>query len=480
VRTLIQGGWIVGYDGRGHQLWRDGVVVFEDDRIIHVGQRFEGQVDRHIDAGGMLVMPGLINTHLHLGTNAPHTFFLDHTKADYFGANFYAYSVPRRGAGESRATARADVEQLYGIWSAIRGGATTILDIGSRNASDLVRVVGEVGARVYLGPAFKSYSYVFDERGRIEWDDDPASGSAGLERAVAFARDNDGAHGGRVRCLLYPAQLDTCSVELLKATRRAADETGLRISLHAAMNLIEFQRMLREHGRTSLQLLHEIGFLRDDVLLGHCVFHAHHSWAHYPYVDDLKLLADSGASVAHAPYKYAKMGIMLESLSRYQDMGINVALGTDTFPQDLISEMRLAGLMCRFAEGSFRAGDARSVFDAATLGGAKALGRDDLARLAPGCCADIVCVDLRRVHYGAVRDPIKALVEYGSGSDIDTVIVAGRELISGGHALALDEARLLAEVQESGERAWAGVSEWRWNHASVEEIAPMTYPVGNS
>jgi cytosine/adenosine deaminase-related metal-dependent hydrolase len=213
------------------------------------------------------------------------------------------------------------------------------------------------------------------------------------------------------------------------------------------------------------------------VLLGHCVFHAHHSWAHYPYVDDLKLLADSGASVAHAPYKYAKMGIMLESLSRYQGMGINVALGTDTFPQDLISEMRLAGLMCRFAEGSFRVGDAGSVFDAATLGGAKALGRDDLGRLAPGSCADIVCVDLRGAHYGAVRDPIKALVEYGSGSDIDTVIVAGRELISGGRALALDEASLLRQVQESGERAWAGVAEWRWNRASVDEIAPMTYPV---
>src|SRR6202022_1904015 len=91
----------------------------------------------------------------------------------------------------------------------------------------------------------------------------------------------------------------------------------------------------------------------------------------------LKLLADSGASVAHAPYKYAKMGIMLESLERYRQLGVNVALGTDTFPQDLISEMRLAGLMCRFAEGSFRVGSAHDVFDAATLGGARALGRDD-------------------------------------------------------------------------------------------------------
>jgi 5-methylthioadenosine/S-adenosylhomocysteine deaminase len=226
--------------------------------------------------------------------------------------------------------------------------------------------------------------------------------------------------------------------------------------------------------------LSEIGFLRHDVLLGHCVFHTRHSWAHYPYVDDLKLLADSGASVAHAPYKYAKMGIMLESLERYRQLGINVALGTDTFPQDLISEMRLAGLMCRFAEGSFRVGKAQDVFDAATLGGARALGRDDLGRLAPGARADIVLVDLRGAHFGAVRDPIKSLVEYASGSDIDTVIVDGRSLVEGRRALTVDEPALLRAVQESGERTWAATPDWHWKHATVDDVSPMSYPVSEA
>jgi 5-methylthioadenosine/S-adenosylhomocysteine deaminase len=134
-------------------------------------------------------------------------------------------------------------------------------------------------------------------------------------------------------------------------------------------------------------------------------------------------------------------------------------------------------LMCRFAEASFRVGSARDVFDAATLGGAHALGREDLGRLVPGACADIVVVDLRGPHFGAVHDPIKSLVEYGSGSDIDTVIVAGRTLIESRRALALDEARLLQQVQEAGERAWAAAPEWHWKGASVDEIAPMSYPV---
>lgn len=477
MRTLIQGGWVVGFDGRSHELLRDGVVVYEDERILHVGHRFDGQVDRTIDAPGRLVMPGLVNCHLHLGSNAAHTFFLDALRADFFGSNFYAYAVGRRGAGDPRAHDRPEVEQLYGLWAAIRGGATTVLDIGTRNAPAVARLAGEIGARVYIGPAFKSYTYAYDEQGRMQWDPDQQSGRAGLQRALAFAREHDGTHGGRVRCMLYPAQLDTCSVELLRAARQAADETGLRLSLHTAMNMIEFQRILREHRLTPIELLHSIGFLGPDVLLGHAVFHAHHSWAHYPYTDDLRLLADSGASVAHAPYKYAKMGIMLESLARYRALGINVALGTDTFPEDLISEMRVAGLMNRFADGSFRVGKPQAVFDAATLGGAHALGRDDLGRLAPGAKADIVVVDLRGMHFGAVRDPITSLVECGSGSDIETVIVDGRMLVADRQALAVDEAALLRAIQASGERAWAAAPGWHWSSATVDEIAPLSYPV---
>jgi cytosine/adenosine deaminase-related metal-dependent hydrolase len=82
------------------------------------------------------------------------------------------------------------------------------------------------------------------------------------------------------------------------------------------------------------------------------------------------------------------------------------------------------------------------------------------------------------MHFGAVRDPIKSLVECGSSSDIDTVIVDGRTLVAGKRAVAVDEASLLAKIQESGERAWAAAPEWRWNAASVDEIAPMSYPVG--
>ena len=477
MRTLIRATWVVGFNGQSHVLIRDGLVVYENDTILSVGHHFDGQVDRTVDAPNCLITPGLINCHLHFGSNARHIFLLDQTRADFFGSNFMAYSVGKRGVPDSPDQQEAGRDQLFGLWAAIRGGATTVMDVGTRNPEGVVRMVGELGARVYIGPRFRTWTYGWDERGHMTWDPDPDSGEPALQRAVQFAKQHDGAHEGRVRCILVPAQLDTCSPDLLKATRRAADETGLRITLHTAMNLLEFHRILRESGKTPIELLDSIGFLGPDVLLGHCVFHNNHSWVHYPYTDDLQRLADAGASVAHAPFKYLKMGITLESFTRYRQKGINIALGTDTYPEDLVREMRYAALMCRVADGSFRVGTPQEVFDAATLGGARALGRDDLGRLAPGARADLLVFDLQKMHFGAVHDPIKALVDGGDASDIRTVVVNGKTLIDGHQALVVDEARLLSEAQAAGEKMWASTPEWHWNGATTDDLAPMSYPV---
>jgi 5-methylthioadenosine/S-adenosylhomocysteine deaminase len=131
MRTLIQGGWVVGYEGAGHVLIPDGCVVFEGDAIVHVGKAFSGSVDRTIDARGKLVSPGLVNCHLHAAVNAGHTVFIEPSKTDYFGSNFLGYVTPRRGAKPPRTIANPDIGGRYGLWSALRCGATTILDVGT-------------------------------------------------------------------------------------------------------------------------------------------------------------------------------------------------------------------------------------------------------------------------------------------------------------------------------------------------------------
>src|SRR3989442_13405734 len=197
MRTLIEGGWVVGYSGSGHGLIPNGCVVFEDDRIIHVGSTFDGPVDRRVDATGKLVSPGLVNCHLPAATNAGQAVFLDGLKADYFGSNFVGYVAPRRGASVPRAGDRADVAGTYGLWSALRAGATTIMDVGTMPGGPVAftKIAGELGVRVYVGPAFRSASYAFDGS-RIVWEWDEAAGVAGLQRAGACNKEASGADNG--------------------------------------------------------------------------------------------------------------------------------------------------------------------------------------------------------------------------------------------------------------------------------------------
>jgi cytosine/adenosine deaminase-related metal-dependent hydrolase len=116
------------------------------------------------------------------------------------------------------------------------------------------------------------------------------------------------------------------------------------------------------------------------------------------------------------------------------------------------------------------------VFSAATLGGARALRRDDLGRLAPGAKADIVLIDMRSLRVGPYRDPVKALVQCGTGDDVRRVIVDGRTVVEGGHVVGVDEAQVLADAQREAERLWAEVREWHWQKLTADELSPLSFP----
>ena len=219
----------------------------------------------------------------------------------------------------------------------------------------------------------------------------------------------------------------------------------------------------------------KIGFLDPQVSLSHCIFISGHSWLAYPYGDDLKIIADSGSPVAYSPLKYLKLGIVMESFDKYLKAGITMGIGTDTFPKDIISDMRYAALASRVAEKSFMTGHPRDVFNAATLGGATMLGRDDLGRLQKGAKADITIVNLRDIAFGAVRDPIRSLMETAVSRDVRTVIVDGETLVDNGKYLRLNEEELLEKVQAKGEQVWDSVPKWHWTGKSIDEVVPPSF-----
>src|SRR5262249_7881370 len=262
-----------------------------------------------------------------------------------------------------------------------------------------------------------------------------------------------------------------------KDTKRAAQDAGVRIQIHATINLFEFHTVMQRERCTPIELLKKIGFLDPEVSLSHCIFISGHSWLAYPYGDDLKIIADSGASVVYSPLKCLKLGITMESFDKYLKAGINMGIGTDTFPKDIISDMRYAALASRVAEKSFMAGHPRDGFNPLTLGGAKMLGAGDLGRLPKEAEADIMIVNLKDIAFGAVRDPIRSLMETAVSRDVRTVIVDGETLVDDGKYLRLNEEELLEKVQAKGGEIWDSVPRWHWTEKSIDEVVPPAFKI---
>ena len=479
MKTLIQGGYIVAFDGKEHEIIKDGVVVFNGNQIEVVDKEYAQPVDKKIDARGCLVSPGFIDTHFHSGINASDYMLNDSTKTDFFASNYLAHGGPTREGAHSAHLKDVDVGQRFSVIHVLKSGVTTTFDIGGPGGEpqQYVDMVDQIGIRCVAGPSYKNVSFFHDRDGRLEYDWNDERGSEGLKKAVEFAKKFNGACNGRMTTMLFPGHVDSCTPQLLKETKKAAKDAGVRIQIHATINLFEFHTVMQRERCTPIELLKKIGFLDPLVSLSHCIFISGHSWLSYPYGDDLKIIADSGASVAYSPLKYLKLGILMESFDKYRQAGINMGIGTDTFPKDILSDMRYAAIASRVADKSFLSGHPRDVFNAITLGGAEMLGRDDLGRLARGAKADITIVDLRSIAFGAVRDPIRSLMETGVSRDVRTVIVDGEMLVDNGKYLRLNEDELLEKVQVKGEQVWNSVPKWHWTGKSIDEVVPPSFRI---
>ena len=493
MRTLVRGGWVVGFAGAGHTLVPDGVVVYEDARILHVGQRFDGRVDAEIDARGMLVCPGFIDTHVHSGHRASHRLITDTGRPDFYGQPFLEITVPREGTrvgGDPRYARPTDGDAEAGtrllatftVAEMLRNGTTTFMEFGSqlRVQEALLPEVERLGLRAYLGAGYDSGRWVGDDRGRLKRVVDEAAGRKELDGALAFIRRVDGSVGGRVRGLLAPREVETCSLELLRATRAAANDLRLPIVTHAAYNVIEFYEILREHRMTPIELMERIGLLGPDLTIGHGNLIADNALLNYSGGRDLELMGRHRVTVSHCPVNIARRARSLDSWSKYRAAGVNLALGSDTYPRDLIMQMRTASYFGKVLSHDLFAASAAEVFDAATLGGARALGRDDLGRLAPGAKADIIMIDLTTrdtLRFGPVRDPIKALVECGIGDDVVSVIVDGVVRMRDRTIPGVDLAAIRRQAQEAADTVWQRVQEWDPLGRTAEQMSPWSFPL---
>ena len=473
--TLIRNAdFLVAYDADAdtHRYRKGCDLVFTDVRIVLVGPGFCGPVDETSDASGMMVMPGLVDIHSHPSSEPMNKGWNDELgSAKLWGSSLYEFMPLFRpdAQGVPAASSVAYCELLM-------SGVTTLVDM-SGAWDGWLDLFAKSGLRGVVSPMYRSARW-YTKNGHVveyEWESD--GGEKAMAQAMALLDEVARHPSGRLSGMVSPSQIDTCTAELIQASFREAEKRAIPFQIHAAQSVVEFHEMTRRHGMTPIEWLESLGVLSPRSIIGHGIYLDHHSSAlNWPKRDDLGALIESGTSVAHCPVVFQRRGIAIQSVGGYLRRGLNIGIGTDTFPRNMLEEMRAVGIGSRMVSQDVWDLRLSQIFDCATLGGARALGRDDIGRIAVGAKADIVMVDLTHPMMRPVRDPLRSLVYAAAERAVKTVFVDGAKVVEDGRVLTLDYEAAAAALQEAQYRAEGEVAKVDWAGRSSYEISPYTYP----
>jgi cytosine/adenosine deaminase-related metal-dependent hydrolase len=467
--------WIIAWDAAaGRHTYRRGVdVAFAGDQIVFVGPGFTGPADQIIDGKDRMVMPGLIDIHSH-----PHHEPLyrgireEHGLPSMSMTGLYERSQAMAAPDDDARSASA--ESAY--CELLRSGVTSLVDI-SAPFEGWLDLFAQSGLRGFLAPGYASARWYMEDDHELHYRWDEERGRAGFEAALRMIDRAIQHECGRLSGIVSPMQIDTCTEELLRDSRAAARERRLPFTVHVSQSVTEVREMIRRHGKTPVQWADQLGLLGPGAILGHALFLDTHSWVRWWTKEDLAILGGTGTAVAHCPTPFARYGHVLEHFGDYLHAGVTMGLGTDCAPHNLIEEMRKAAVLARVAGRDIRAAGAADLFHAATVGGATALMRDDLGRLAPGMKADLVLVDLTCPQMQPARDPLRSLVFHAADRAVRDVFVDGRQVVADGKVTTMDQAGAGGRLRAAQQRMEALTPSRDYRGRGADEITPLSLPV---
>ena len=491
AKTKVTGRYLVAYDAAraSHRILEDGELVFDGDTIEFVGFDYPGPVDSVIEGGNAVIGPGFIDLDALGDLDSTILAFDNHP--DWAKGRIWPNDYLARGPRDAYGPDEEAFKMRYAFVQLLLNGVTTALPITSllyrawaETAEEFRRVAEiaeELGIRAYLGPAYRTGASIVHPDGSLDIHWDEERGLAGLRDAAAFAREIEGRAGGRIRAMLAPDRIECCTEALLRRTAALTEELACPVRLHCCQSLAEMEIVERRFARSPIEVLRDFDFLGPRALLPHGIYLSGHSRYRPEGGQDREILKDSGASLVHCPLVMARMGRPMESFRRLKDAGITIGLGSDTYPPDFVENMRQGVNLCRIVEQDPASCSAADLYRAATLGGAEALGRDDLGRLAVGAKADITVFSLEGTHLGQFIDPIQTMILSGSGRDVSTVIVNGRVVVRDRQIAGIDLAALHDRAQAQFEKLMASYPERTHLHPAVEAIFQPSFPlVGRS
>lgn len=431
-------------------------VVIEGDRIFRIVEAGKGTAAEVFDATGCLLTPGMINGHFHSHEHFQKGRFDRQTLELWM--NFVRPPKPPKLNAR-----QVYLRTLLGAIEAIRSGTTTVVDdvnIGANLDREHLAAVHQayedIGIRALVGvsmmdrPFFEALPFVEEEfppELLAELRGIPIASADDLLALAEELAQSRHPRDSRVGFIISPSAPQRCTDEFLKALRAIADAHNLPAMIHCQETRLQVVTALLDSGKTHIERLNEIGFLKPATTLIHGV------WLNPA---EIALLASSGASVQHNPWSNLRLASGVAPVRALLGAGVNVSIGTDGCSStDTCNLLNSVGLAAALQSLRAESGDwvsAREAFGAATVGGAKALGREnELGVIEVGAIADLVLYRLDSIPFVPQGDVIQQLVYAERGASIHATFVEGRPVFANGSFAGIDEAAIIAETNREFE-----------------------------
>lgn len=428
-KLLIKNGTIVTMN-KGREIIK-GDILIEEDEIKEVGGSLNIEVDNTIDATGKVVIPGLIQTHIHLTQTLYRGQADDMELMDWLRKRVW----PLEGSHTPESN---HISAKLGIAELIKGGTTSIIDMEAVNHTDsAIEAIYESGIRAITGKCMMDYGEGVPKALMENTDDS-------IEESVRILKKWHGKGNGRIQYAFAPRFVVSCTEELLVRVRDLAREYDVRVHTHASENRGEIELVQKDRGMRNIIYLHKLGLTSEKLILAHCI-----------WLDDeeMKILTETGTHIVHCPSSNMKLASGIAKIPELLEMGANVSIGADGAPcnnnLDIFKEMSSAALIQKSRMLSPTVMPAHKVFEMATLNGAKALGMEDkLGSLEVGKKADITVVNLDNLHStpSVEVDIISQLVYAAKASDVETTIIDGKVVMENRKLITLNEKHIKEEA----------------------------------
>ncbi|HWQ23524.1 MAG TPA: amidohydrolase family protein [Gaiellaceae bacterium] len=458
VEYLIEG-TVITMDGDGRVL-RDGAVAVDGGRIVAVGKadevRTRFQAGRVLGGRRHFVLPGMIDCHNHLAQALVRDYALEDLP------NIYRVYIPAEMALDVE---DARVCAQFGIAQLLRAGVTTVAETTFTESHEdvIAETILTTGIRSAMargqGDRVTWLASNYDQVEQKSWlRDDPGLLREDLARTEDFLRRWQDSPDGRLRPWINNLGVPSCSEDRFLRTKELAERYGTGMMVHINRDREEIELSMALFGERPIEHLYRIGALSAGFVAIHAMLTTDR---------EIEMLAETGAGVAHAPVVCTDIVSAVTKVPTMRAAGVRVGLGCDTVINDILKVMRIAFIMHTQESGirlfdpfTFTTGDA---FAMGTIEAARLLRWDDeIGSLEEGKAADVTVVDGDNVRLFPAYDPIGTLVRYATGTDVESVLVAGKLVVDGGKVLTVDEPALLEEAARVGEKLGAALAHRRY------------------